>query len=142
MDTASILGLLRTRIEALAPSTQCGADDVFRCHVGTNTAPGRRHMLIEATAGRRVLRGGQTCNDWETTIEISATYPETRTETGTDTVLQTAIEDAEDILADLYTWSTTTTGILRMDPDLGIATDEGDGSLVVARTIGLTFERS
>ena len=142
MDTASILGLIKARIEALTPTTQYSADDVFRCDIATSTNQGRRQILIEGTAGRRLLRGGQTCNDWETTVEITASYPETRTEVGTSTVLQTAIEDAEDILADLYTWSTTTNGILRMDPEIGIASDEGDGSLTVSRSIGLTFERS
>jgi len=142
MDTSSILGLIKTRIEALAPTTQVGADDVFRAYIGTSAPPGRRHILIEATAGRRLLRGGETCDDWETTIELSASYPETRTETGALTVLQVALEDAEDLLADLYTWSTTTDGIIRMDPEIGLATDEGDGSLVVSRPINLVFERS
>jgi len=143
MDTAAILGLIKARIEALTPTTQVGGlDDVFRCHIGTSMVAGRRQILIEAMAGRRLLRGGQTCNDWETTIEITAQYPETRTESGVDTILQTAVEDAEDILDDLYTWSTTTNGILRMDPEIGIASDEGDGSLTVSRAIGITFERS
>jgi len=142
MNTASILGLLKTRIEALTPSTQAGPDDVFNVHIATTTHAARRQVLLEATAGRRILRGGQTCNDWETAVEMTVSYPETRTETGADTILQTALGDAEDLLADLYTWATTTSGIIRMDPELGVASDEGDGTLTVARALNIIFERS
>jgi len=142
MNTAIMLGLLKTRIEDLTPSTQHNVDDVFHVHIATTTHAARRQVLLEATAGRRLLRGGQTCNDWETAIELTTSYPETRTETGADTILQTALEDAEDLLADLYTWATTTSGIISMDPELGIAADEGDGTLTVARVLNIVFERS
>lgn len=142
MSTAIILGLLKTRIEDLTPSTQHSADDVFRVHIATRTHASRRQVLLEATAGRRVLRGGQTCNDWETAVEMTVSYPETRTETGADTILQTALEDAEDLLADLYTWATTTSGIIGLDPEIGVAADEGDGTLTVARVLNIIFERS
>ena len=56
MDTASILGLIKARIEALTPTTQYSKDDVFRCDIATSTNQGRRQILIEGTETGNTLR--------------------------------------------------------------------------------------
>ena len=54
MDTATILDLLATRIEALVPSVQFSDDDRFRVTIGTQLAvTGPRQVLLSAASGIR-----------------------------------------------------------------------------------------
>ncbi len=143
MDTATLLDSLKARIEALVPSTQVSDDDRFRCVIGSRTAvTGARQVLLSAEAGRRKPTGGSTCNDWETTLSIVTVYPDTPAEPGQRGVYSHAIEDAEDMLADIYGWSTTTAGILAIEPDPALVDADGQGLIASERTIFIQFERS
>ena len=143
MDTATILDLMAARIEALVPTVQFSADDRFRVTIGTQLAvTGPRQVLLAAASGTRKPTGGQTCNDWETTVDMVAVYTDSPAEQGARGVYSRAIQDAEDILADLYTWATTTAGILAIEPDPGSVQSDGDGFLEAARSIFIRFERS
>lgn len=143
MDTATILDLLATRIEALVPSVQFSDDDRFRVTIGTQLAvTGPRQVLLSASSGIRKPTGGQTCNDWETTVDLVAVYTDSPPEQGRRGVYSRAVQDAEDILADLYTWATTTAGILAIEPDPGSVEPDGAGFIEAARSIFIRFERS
>ena len=143
MDTATLLDSLHDRIEALVPAVQFGADDRFRATIGSQVAvTGPRQVLLSATAGTRKPTGGQTCNDWESTVTITVVYPDTPAEPGTRGTYSRAIQDAEDMLADIYSWSVTTSGILNIDPQPAIVDADGQGFLVSERDIFVEFERS
>lgn len=143
MDTATILDLLAARIEALVPTVQFSDDDRFRVSIGTQLAvTGPRQVLLSATSGTRKPTGGQTCNDWETTIDMVAVYTDSPPERGSRGVYSRAIQDADDILDDLYTWATTTAGILSIEPDPGTVESDGAGFLEATRSIFIKFERS
>lgn len=143
MDTATILDSLQARIEDLAPSWQVGDDDRFRVTIGTQLSlTGPRQVLLSAQTGIRKPTGGQTCSDWETTVDLVVIYPDSPPEKGQRGVYSRAVQDAEDILADLYTWATTTAGILAIEPDPGTVEPDGAGFLEAARTIFIKYERS
>ena len=142
MDTATILDLLATRIEALKPSTQVSADDVFRVTIGSRmSVTGPRQVLLSADGGTRKPQGGQTCNDWETTVSILILYPDTPAEPGQRGVYSVALEDAEDVLQDIYVWSVTTDGILSIDPSPAQVDADGQGLLSSERSIFIRFQR-
>lgn len=143
-STAAILEALQTRIEALTPDTQVNEDDTFRVLVGESgeMQRGSRAVFITCTPARRKLSGGQTCHDWQTTVEIEIQYRNIPAEPGQRGVYGRAVADAEAILVDLYTWSTTTSGILSMTPDLGDLSDDGQGVLVSIRSIELMYRRT
>ena len=143
MDTATILDSLASRIEALVPAVQFSDDDRFRVTIGTQLAvTGPRQVLLSAQSGTRKPTGGQTCSDWETTAELVVVYADSPPEQGQRGVYSRAIQDAEDILNDLYTGATTTTGVLAIEPDPGSITPDGQGLLESARSIFIRFERS
>jgi hypothetical protein len=68
-------------------------------------------------------------------------YLETPAEPGQVGQLERAVADSEDILDDLYTWSSTTSGIHRIDPSQAQAADNNDGSIVIVRQFSIEFER-
>ena len=140
-NSAVLLGLMRDQIEALTPSTVHG-DDLFSVDISTQLTPGRRNFTLDSTGAIRKPRGGETCSDWQTVAEITATYPEPRTEKGRDTPLQNALEDSEDILSTLYTWAAGHASIRQFEPELAQTTDDGNGGLQISRAITVTFERS
>lgn len=143
LDTPTILEAVRDRINALAPSVQHSADDIFYVSLGTRlNVTGARQGLLRADAPIRKLTGGRTCHDWETTVYLDMFYPDIPAEPGQRGNFALALQDAEDILADLYQWSVTTSGILDMQPDPGFVDGEGDGFLVASRTIFIRYERS
>lgn len=143
-DTSAILDALKARIEALTPAGQVSEDDVYRVQldVSREAKTGSRQILLSAQAGIRVLPSRRTCTDWETTFELLAFYTDNAVEAGQQTVLQQAITDAEQILDDLYTWSVTTDGILKFEPDPGNVADTGDGELQCSRTFRITWQRA
>jgi len=143
MDTATILDLLKVRIEALVPAVQFGADDLFRVIIGTGEVmTGPRQVQLTSTAGIRKPIGGQTCNDWESTITIEVDYADNPPGEGQWGAYSLAIQDAEDMLADIYAWSVTTAGILNIEPDPATIDPSGDGLITSSRTIFIQFERS
>ena len=142
MDTATLLDSLRARIEALQPAVQFEADDLFRCTIGTQVAVmGPRQVLLSAQAGTRKPKGGQTCSDWETVITIVVVSPDTPAEAGERGTYSRAIQDAEDMLADIYAWSVTTDGVLNIEPNPAIVDADGQGFLISERDIFTQFER-
>ena len=141
-NTAIMLGLIRDQIEALTPSTQADPDDVFRVDIATRLGGMRRNYMLDAAGAIRKPRGGETCSDWQTVIELTGGYPEPRSEQGRDTPLQNALEDSEDILEALYSWAVNHASIRSFEPEMADTTDDGDGGLQISRAITVTFERS
>ena len=143
LTTAAILGQIKARIEALTPTDPAGVDDVFHCAIGINTHLGApRTTLLTAQLPRRRPGAGRTSQDWQTSVDIETFYPDVPGELDRYTVYQRAVEDAEAILADLENWAVTTLGILRIEPELGSVTDNGNGSLVAVRSILVSYERA
>jgi len=130
---AALLDTLATRIEALDPDDKASSDDVYRCTIGTRMMMrGGRAVLLTALGANRVA-GGRTCSDWQTEITIDVFYPE-----GQNTMTK-ALVDAEQICGDLYTWATTDSDVLKIDPDLAAPGSPSDGELVYSRTVLLTY---
>ena len=143
MDTATILDLLTTRIEALVPRAQSSADDRFRVTLGDPLASaGKRQTFITADGAIRKPRGGSTCNDWETTLEITVLYPDTMPARKQRGAYSHALQDVEDMLADLYAWAVTTSGILAIDPSPAAVASDNDGRIESVRSIFVQFERA
>ena len=142
MDTATILDLLTTRIEALTPRAQSSADDRFRVTLGDPLASaGKRQTFITADGAIRKPRGGSTCSDWETTLEISVLYPDTMPARGQRGAYSHALQDAEDMLSDLHTWASTTDKILAIEPSPATVASDGEGRIESVRSIFIQFER-
>lgn len=140
--TAAILEAIAARIEALAPDASVTEDDVFRATVGDRSGNrGGRAVYVSGQGGRRRPTGGQTCSDWETVVTVEMVYPNLPPEEGTRGTYARALEDSEDVLDDLYTWSVSADSILKIEPDLADVVEDGNGNLVVSRTIGIQFTR-
>lgn len=140
-STSAVLASMASRIEALIPTDQAGSDDLYHVVVGVpQNLLGNRGVMLTAFAGKRKLPS-RTCTDWETQIEINTFYPNVSTDPEVDTVMQRALTDAEQILDDLYTWATTTDGIVSIDPDLAPIVDDGQGQLGVTRIIRIVYQR-
>jgi hypothetical protein len=147
LDTATILDSIADRIESLTPATQLSASDRYSARIapfaGVHVA-GRRAVTVSGEGGIRKPTGGSTCSDWETTVSILVAYPLTHAANGTERrgAYSDAIQDSEDILSDLYYWSTTTVGILQIDPQPATVDDNGDGVIESERSIFIRFKRS
>lgn len=143
-STAAVLSSIVARIEALTPSEIAGHDDAFRATAAINAliTSGQRAVLVEGSAGIRKVGGNRNCNEWLTQINITQFYNDVPTEDGAQTVMQRAIQDCEDILADLYTWATAEPGIYGLEADLATPQDNGDGELQITRTIRVAFART
>lgn len=147
-STSAVLDSLKARIEALTPSTQidgqAAEDDVFRvyCGIDPGAISGDRGILLIGTAGVRKPGANLTCHDWETQVEIASFYADVPPEAGQQSPMQRAITDAEDILADIYTWASETSGILAITPQPAAPQPAGDGALSITRTIGVLFQRA
>lgn len=140
--TAEILEAIAARIESLAPDASVTEDDVFRATVGDRSGNrGGRAVYVSGQGGRRRPTGGQTCSDWETVVSVEMVYPSLPPEDGERGTYARALEDAEDVLDDLYTWAVSASGILRIEPDLADVAEDGNGNLVVSRTIRVDFTR-
>jgi hypothetical protein len=140
--TAEILEAIADRIEALAPDGSATEDDSFHPVVGLEPGTrGHRAVAVGGQPGRRKLTGGRTCSDWETVVTVETRYPDATAELGERSTYARAVEDAEDVLADLYDWAVADAAILKFTPDLAIVTEDGDGNLVVSRTIAIEFQR-
>lgn len=143
MTIATLLDSLRARIEALAPDTAESEDDSFKVQIGLETElRGPRAITLEATAPIRKLNVAFTCTDWQTTVTLRAVYRDTPAEFGLRGPYERALLDSETILADLYNWATTTDGVLTIEPQEASPTSDGQGAIIVDRTIGLTYTRS
>lgn len=143
MNTATILQQIKDRIEALVPTEQAGPDDVFRLVIGLDTtSSGSRVGVLTALGGRPVAGRTKGCNSWETQIELSLWYVSVPTEAGQTTVMQTALADSEDILADLLLWSSQTVGIHQLVGEMANISDTGNGEIQITRFLSIEFERS
>lgn len=140
--TATLLEAMAARIEALAPDAGANDDDVFRATIGTSPGNrGGRAVYLTAQPGRRLPTGGQTCSDWESVVQLDMVYPDAPAEYGQRGVYGRAVEDAEDVLEDLYSWAVSAADLLRFDPDIATIGEDGNGNIVVSRTIALRFVR-
>ena len=118
ITSAQILEAWKQRIEALQPLTRAGVDDRYQVVIGIrHTYQGSRAVLLTCNPGRRV-QGGRTCSDWECQALLEAWYVDMP---GGDAYLR-AVEDAEQIVDDLYTWLASNDGenlgLLRVEPEL------------------------
>jgi hypothetical protein len=142
MNSATIAAAIRDRIEALTPADQSGPDDVFRVFIGLDTTQqGSRVGYLTPVGGIRAAGKVNRCNTWQTSFELVMYYLETPAEPGQVGQLERAVADSEDILDDLYTWASTTSGIQRIDPSQAQAADNNDGSIVIVRQFSIEFER-
>lgn len=140
-STAAVLDAMKTRIEALVPVPQFADDDRFRVQIDVRTTlNGSRAVLLSALAATRKFLSGRTCTDWETQVEISAYYTNVPVEAGEQTVMQRALKDAEDVLADLYTWGASADVVIQAEP--GQVLDDGQGELVCTRILRIQFQRT
>lgn len=143
MDTATILDELAARIEALEPTAKVHELDRFQVTIGADISlNAKRQVLLGAEGGIRRPTGGATCSHWQTTLDVSTYYPSTQAERGERGIYSVAVQDAEDVLADVYAWAVSTAGILRIEPQPATIDDNGDGILQTERTIFIEFTRS
>ena len=142
MNSATIAAAIRDRIQALVPADRSSDDDVFRVVIGLDTTQqGSRSGILTPTGGTRVTGKVNRCNTWSSTFELILDYLDIPTEAGQTGTLERAIADSEDILEDLYTWSSQTAGIHRIDPQPAVAQDNPDGTITVIRQFTIEFER-
>jgi hypothetical protein len=142
-STSEVLDAFATRIEALTPIGQSSEDDRYRCMVNVAmSVNGSRSVLITAHAATRKALSGRTCSDWETQVQINIYYKLVGTEPGEPTVYQRALTDSEQILDDMYNFVATTSGLHKIDPDLGDVNEDGQGGLISTRTFRLEYQRA
>lgn len=143
-STAALLDAIKTRIEALTPDPQFAADDRFRvvASVDDGRMNGHRSVALVGAAGVRKVGSNRQCHEWVTQVEIVISYGNVPTEDGEASVLQRAIQDAEDVLADLYTWQAGNADVFEMRPDMAQPQLGGDGEILIARSIGFNFNRT
>ena len=139
---ASILTAWRDRIAALAPSTAIADDDVYRVQIGTrHWHLGSRAVLLTCEPGQR-LASLRSCSDWEATVALEVYYLDTPPEDEDSSAYLRAVEDAEQLVADLYDWATSgdgqDLGILAVEPSAASIAG-GEGLLLVARAIRFVY---
>jgi len=140
-STAAVLDAMRSRIEALVPVPQFADDDRFRVQVDVRTTQsGSRACLLSALAAVRKFNSGRTCTDWESQVELTTYYTNVPVEAGQHSVMQRALKDAEDILADLYTWGASNDVVIQAE--LAPVLDDGQGELVCTRILRVQFQRT
>jgi len=143
-STAALLDAMKTRIEALTPDPQFADDDRFRvvASVDDGRMNGHRSVTLIGAAGVRKTGSNRNCREWVTQVEILISYGNIPTEDGEASVLQRAIQDAEDVLNDLYVWSVGDPDVVEIRPDMAIPQAGGDGEIIISRSIGINFLRT
>jgi hypothetical protein len=135
-SSAEILTEWKARIEALVPAAVVGVNDRFQVQIGLrHTYLGSRAVLLSCNPGHRVFPA-ISCADWEMLALVEVWYIDAQG------AYLRAVEDAEQICADLYDWLQSaggqTLGLLKIEPDL--ATINGaDNELSVSRQVRFTF---
>jgi hypothetical protein len=135
-SSAEILTEWKARIEALVPAAVVGVNDRYQVQIGLrHTYLGSRAVLLSCNPGHRVFPA-ISCADWETVALVEVWYIDAQG------AYLRAVEDAEQICADLYDWLQSaggqTLGLLKIEPDL--ATINGaDNELSVSRQVRFTF---
>jgi hypothetical protein len=134
--SADLLTELKTRIEALVPTTRAGADDRYQVQIGVrHTYLGSRAVLLSCNPGHRVF-APIGCSDWEVQLLIEVWYIDQQG------AYLRACEDAEQICDDLYDWVASvagqTLGILQIEPDM--ANIQGaDNELFCSRSVRIRY---
>ena len=131
--TAAVMDSIKERIEALPGDFHVLCED-------PDLDGGTRDVRITAMGGVQKFPG-KALNTWETQITIKVRYQFVRPGQGQQTVWPKAITDAEDILADLYTWAPTTTGETRIQAGLANIGDDGNGYIASSRSLTVEFIR-
>jgi hypothetical protein len=135
-SSAEILTEWKARIEALVPAAVVGVNDRYQVQIGLrHTYLGSRAVLLSCNPGHRVFPA-VSCADWEMVALVEVWYIDAQG------AYIRAVEDAEQICADLYDWLQSaggqTLGLLKIEPDL--ATINGaDNELSVSRQVRFTF---
>lgn len=142
MTITGLLDSLRDAIEAVTPDTTAHPDDAFHVQIGLETElRGPRAITIEATAPIRKFAGSLTCTDWQTTVTMRSVYRDTPAEIGEVGAYERALLDAETILSALYTWATTTDGVLTMEAQEAQPQDDGQGAIIIDRPLSISYQR-
>ncbi len=142
-STAAVLDSIKARIEALTPSTQLNADDRFYVLIdppNSDVTYESRAVFLSAYAAVPD-HPSKVCNQWSSQITLDVAYGFQPSDEGQPTTTQTALRDAEDILADLLLWTTTTDGILGIYPEMGVIAPSGNGFLSCSRIFRVEFQR-
>ena len=135
-SSAEILTEWKARIEALVPAAVVGVNDRYQVQIGLrHTYLGSRAVLLSCNPGHRVFPA-ISCADWEMVALVEVWYID-----AAGAYLR-AVEDAEQICADLYDWLQSaggqTIGLLKIEPDLA-SINGGDNELSVSRQVRFTF---
>ena len=135
-SSAEILVEWKARIDGLVPTTRAGADDRYQVQIGVrHTYLGNRAVLLSCNPGHRIFPA-ISCADWEMVALVETWYID-----AAGAYLR-AVEDSEQICADLYDWLQSaggqTLGLLKIEPDLATI-NGGDNELSVSRQVRFTF---
>ena len=142
LDTATILDQLQTRIRALSPASARGSSQPFDVTVGeAGDMRGPVHVWLTAAPGTRREVNARGCTDWTTQITVEVEYADAPAPPTGRSVYGYAVQDAEDILADLYDWSVTTDGILRFEPSPATIQPTA-ATIAVTRDLLIDYTRS
>lgn len=139
--TSDVMRSMGAAIAALRPEMQVSEDDVFRVQLNDPEAVlGPRDCRLFPQGGRQLLPG-KNLRDWETYIEIRVLYPDVQTPPDGYTVAEVAVIDAEQIAEHLYVWSTSTDGILRIQPELAQVVSDNQGIIYSTRMVRVEYTR-
>lgn len=139
--TSDVMRSMGAAIAALRPEMQVSEDDVFRVQLNDPEAVlGPRDCRLFPQGGRQLLPG-KNLRDWETFIEIRVLYPDVQTPPDGYTVAEVAVIDAEQIAEHLYVWSTSTDGILRIQPELAQVVSDNQGIIYSTRMVRVEYTR-
>ena len=135
-SSAEILTEWKARIEALVPAAVVGVNDRYQVQIGLrHTYLGSRAVLLSCNPGHRVFPA-ISCADWEMVALVEVWYIDAQG------AYLRAVEDAEQIAADLYDWLQSaggqTLGVLKIEPDLA-SINGADNELSVSRQVRFTF---
>lgn len=137
-----VLDGLRAAIEAVAVSEPVGQDDTIRTFLPTGQmSRGSRATLVQCTAPSPILPG-YTCSDYAVTVTLSTAYAVSAPEGDARSTYERALVDAEAVAVAIQAWGATADDILRVEQQQGELDDNGDGWLLVQRTVSVQYRRT
>jgi hypothetical protein len=140
-NTSDVMRSMGAYIAGIRPSMQVSEDDVFRVQLHDPEAVlGPRDVRLFPGGGRQIFPG-KNLRDWETYIEVRVLYPDVQTPAEGYTVAEVAAIDSEQIAEALYLWSTTTDGIIRIQPELAQVVPDNDGIIMSTRSVRVEYTR-
>lgn len=135
-SAAEILTEWKARIETLVPVTVAGVNDRYQVQIGLrHNYLGSRAVLLSCNPGHRVFPA-ISCADWEFQALVEVWYIDQQG------AYLRAVDDAEQICADLYDWLQSAggqnLGLLKIEPDLA-SISGAENELSVARTVRFLY---